>query len=67
LKSGIRSYGRGFDFELIAHAINDFDLDKQLIRDLTATIESCLQCDGLTWEAEQETGIAVARAKLAIA
>jgi hypothetical protein len=37
--------------------------DEALILDLIAALELCLECEGLTWEAEHDATIMVARAK----
>jgi len=36
---------------------------QEAIRELVAALELCLKCDGLSWEAEREADILVARYK----
>jgi hypothetical protein len=50
----------------IAKAANDFDQNRQLIEELMGALELCLECDGITWEAEQEAEVALKRAKKSI-
>ncbi len=48
--------------ELIVSAVNDYEKHQKLIADLTNALELCLNSKGLSWEAEQETGVVLARA-----
>jgi hypothetical protein len=36
---------------------------RSAIRELVAALELCLECDGLSWEAEREADILIARYK----
>ena len=47
----------------IAKAVNDYERNRQLIIDMVAALELCMKCPGLTWEAEHEAQILIARAK----
>lgn len=49
--------------EFIAKAVNDRTDMQGLIDEMTEALESCLACDGLTWEAEHDAEILVRRAK----
>jgi hypothetical protein len=51
--------------ELIAAAVNAFNKHQTVIAELTAALELCLACDNLSWEAEHDAEIALARAKVA--
>ncbi len=48
---------------LIVRAVNDYEKHQSLIAELISALELCLASDTLSWEAEQEAEIVVARAK----
>jgi hypothetical protein len=59
---------KGIDAEilagLIARAVNSFEKNHDMITQLMAALEMCLECDGcLTWEAEHEAQALVNRAR----
>ena len=47
----------------IAKAVNERERNRELVGDLAAALELCLKVPGLTWEAEHEAEIVLARAK----
>ena len=59
---------KGVDAEvlagLIARAINSFEKNHDMVEQMTAALELCLECDEcLTWEAEHEAQALLNRAK----
>lgn len=51
--------------DFLLRAVNNYDRDRQVIAELISALEMCIGCDKLSWEAEQEASIVLARAKLA--
>jgi hypothetical protein len=51
--------------DFIARAVNDYESNQTLIAELIDALELCLACDGLSWEAEHDAEIILARAKAA--
>lgn len=49
--------------EFITQVVNEYDQTKDLIRQLTVALETCLSCEHLTWEAEHEADVVLRRAK----
>lgn len=49
--------------EYIKRAVNDYEKNKVLIAELVDALRLCLDCSGLTWEAEHDGEIAIARAQ----
>ncbi len=49
--------------EYIIQAVNNYDKNLALISELICALDMCLANERLTWEAEQEAEIVVARAK----
>lgn len=49
--------------DFITRAIADYPVQRALIRELIASLELCLASEGLTWEAEHDAEIVVARAR----
>src|SRR5271155_2337966 len=47
----------------IVRAVNDFERNRQFIKEMVEALELCLDCPGLTWAAEHEAELLVARAK----
>lgn len=47
----------------IVRAVNDYGFNRPFIDELVAALEMCLECDGLTWEAEHEADVLVRRAR----
>jgi hypothetical protein len=47
----------------IAKAVNDYGSNRTLIAEMAAALTLCLKCSGLTWEAEHEAEILIARAR----
>ena len=59
---------RGVDAEIVAglivRAVNDYDRNCDMIEQMAAAIELCLECgDCLTWEAEHEAQAILSRAR----
>jgi len=50
--------------QFIVRAINDYEKNKISIEELMNALELCLTCSGLTWEAEHDAEIALARARV---
>lgn len=48
--------------EFITQAVNNFDKREQLINEMQAALEICLECDGLNWAAEHDADVALRRA-----
>lgn len=48
---------------LVLRAVNSYDEHRALIEDLVTTLELCLACDGLSWEAEHDATILCARVR----
>lgn len=49
--------------ELIVRAVNNHDRYWPIINDLVSALELCLQCQGITWEAEQEASVVLRKIK----
>ena len=49
----------------IARVVNEHEKQKELISQMVAALELCLECKGMTWEAEHDASIALQRAKQA--
>lgn len=47
--------------EFIALAVNEFGPSRDLVRQMAAALELCMECD-LTWEAEYEADVLLRRA-----
>jgi len=47
----------------IVKAVNDYERHQKLIGELISALELCLECEGITWEAEQEASAILHRAK----
>ena len=59
---------KGVDAEILAglitRAVNSFEVNHDMIAQMTAALELCLECDDcLTWEAEHEAQALVRRAE----
>lgn len=52
--------------EHIVRTINQCAKMRELIADMLTALEMCLECEGLTWEAEQEADIMCTKAKNAL-
>src|SRR5262249_29441068 len=48
--------------DFIVRAVNSYEDNRSLIRSMIAALELCLESKGLSWEAEQEAEIIIARA-----
>jgi hypothetical protein len=47
----------------IIKAVNNYDRHQKLIAELASALELCLECEGITWEVEQEAGVILRRIK----
>lgn len=52
--------------DFIIRAVTEYPLQRALIRQLTDALEICLESGNLTWEAEHDAEIALARARSAL-
>lgn len=50
--------------ERLMHAVNDNSRKDALIAEMSACLEMCLESETLSWEAEQDASILLARAKI---
>lgn len=57
----------GFSAEAIAdyivNAVNNLEKREHLIGEMIAALELCLECEGITWEAEHDAEIALRHAR----
>lgn len=47
----------------IVKAVNDYDRHRQIIAELITALELCMECEDLTWEAEQEAELVLRRVR----
>ena len=51
--------------EFIVATVNNLEKERQLIGEMIAALELCLECEGITWEAEHDAEIALRHARAA--
>lgn len=50
--------------DLITKAVNEYERNQEIIKELIAALELCMECPELTWEAEHDAELVLMRAKL---
>ena len=50
----------------IVRAVNDYEKNRFSIDELMSALELCLECEGISWEAEHDAEIALARSRAAV-